>query len=89
MGDEYLSATADGGCQDMPVFGIVGHFVDEHLVADDQRVRESPVHLIQAMSNLLLVQSASGEIPLKFGHHRWRPQRTVDTCLRNAEQCVA
>jgi hypothetical protein len=88
LSHQYLSAAASCGGQDMAVLGIVDHLIDERLIADDKCVREGAVHLIEAMPDLLLIESTPTEIPLQFGHYHRGPERAVHTSFRDAEQGV-
>lgn len=89
LGDQDLSTTTDGRSQDMPVFRIISHLVDECLVAGHERVGESLVHLFKAVRDPLLIQPTTGEVALQLGHNHRRPQRSVDASFGDAEQRVA
>jgi hypothetical protein len=75
--------------EDVSVFRVVGHCVDQGVVAGHGSVGERPAHLRNAQINSVSRGTSFDQVAVEFGEHVGGPQRAIRLRFGEPQQQVS
>jgi hypothetical protein len=88
-GDHDFGVGPHSGGKDMPVLWIVGHPLDQGLVAGHAGIGKRPVHLGDAEIHPVRGHASINQVAAKFGENVGGPQRAICLSFGEPQQGVA
>ena len=85
---QYLRATADSGCEHVPVLLVVRHRRHQIVVPGDHRVGEVARHSADSLLHQGLLLAVLDQVALEFDHHIRGPQRPEQATVRELKDEV-